>query len=81
VLCGRWREPARHRGAWTPLDDRGETVGAALRTVTGVRPVYVSVGHRIDLATAIGTVLACGAGYRLPEPTRLADAEVRRATR
>jgi deoxyribonuclease V len=52
--------------------DEGETIGAALRTKMGVKPVYVSIGHRVDLKTAIHWVMNCCRGYRLPEPTRLA---------
>jgi deoxyribonuclease V len=83
-LCGEHGEPGRKRGAKAPLMDGGERIGTVLRTRDGVRPVYVSVGHRIDLASAEKLVLRCGAGYRLPEPTRLADrlvAEVKRAGR
>jgi deoxyribonuclease V len=72
-LVGEHREPGSRRGSRTALTDRGEVVGAVLRTRDGVRPVFVSVGHRTDLRTAIETVLGCHAGYRLPEPTRLAD--------
>ncbi len=61
-----------HRGAWTPLADGGEVIGAVLRTRAGVRPVFVSVGHRLCLATAIAFTLACSPRYRLPETTRLA---------
>ena len=46
-----------------------------------MKPVFVSVGHRIDLDGALGLTLACGGGYRLPEPTRLADRTVARAKR
>ena len=59
-------------GAWVPLKDRGETVGAAVRTRRAVNPIYVSIGHKIDLPTAVEWVLACCRGYRLPEPTRRA---------
>lgn len=62
------------RGAWTPLYHQGEVVGAALRTRPGVRPVYVSIGHRVTLETAIRFVMACVTRYRLPETTRAADA-------
>jgi deoxyribonuclease V len=72
ILVGRGPEPELEAGAWTELLDRGEVVGAAVRTRSGVKPVYVSVGHKIDLPTAIHYVLACTRGYRLPEPTRLA---------
>lgn len=59
-------------GDWVPLIDRGEVVGAALRTKERASPVYVSVGHRISLRTAIDYVLRCCRGYRLPEPIRWA---------
>ncbi len=62
----------RRRGGWAPLEDRGERIGAALRTRTGVKPLYVSIGHRVSLATAIRFVLACAPRYRLPETTRRA---------
>ena len=71
-LCGDSEEPSTERGSFTLLRDAGETVGAVVRTRTNVRPVYVSVGHRITLDEAIQYVLSAGAGYRLPEPTRLA---------
>lgn len=60
------------RGAWEPLKDGGEIIGAVVRTRAGVKPVYVSPGHRADLDCAIRLVLACAPRYRLPEPTRLA---------
>ena len=72
VLVGKFEEPGEERGAWTPLVDKGETVGAALRTKTRVQPIYVSPGHLIDLAGAIELTLRCDGGYRQPEPTRRA---------
>lgn len=72
VLVGEFKEPAIKRGSRARMRHDGETVGLALRTRDGVKPVYVSVGHLTDLAGAARLVLACGAGYRLPEPTRLA---------
>ncbi len=72
VLCGEAEEPQNESGAWTPLIDRGEQVGAVLRTRSGTQPVYVSVGHRVSLERAIDLVLACCKGYRLPETTRYA---------
>ena len=72
VLVGKFEEPDEERGSWTPLVDKGETVGAALRTKTRVQPIYVSPGHLIDLAGAIELTLACDGGYRQPEPTRRA---------
>ncbi|MCX8025285.1 MAG: deoxyribonuclease V [Thermanaerothrix sp.] len=59
-------------GAWQPLWDGDEIIGAALRTRKGARPVYVSIGHRVRLNTALDLVLRCGRGYRLAEPLRLA---------
>jgi len=69
-LVGEHRAPAARRGAWAPLVDAGETIGAVLRTRAGVNPVYVSIGHRVSLDTAIRFVLACCTRYRLPETTR-----------
>jgi len=70
-LCGRHEEPGTEAGNYADLMDGGEVIGAVLRTRGGVKPVYVSIGHRVDLTTAIHWVLACCRGYRLPEPTRL----------
>jgi deoxyribonuclease V len=72
VLVGKYEEPAEERGAWTPLVDKGEVVGAALRTKTRVQPIFVSPGHLIDLESAIRLTLECDGGYRQPEPTRRA---------
>lgn len=71
-LCGSHDEPGTVPGSYAPIVDQGEVVGAALRTKLGVKPVYVSIGHKIDLESAIYWVLHCCRGYRLPEPTRLA---------
>jgi deoxyribonuclease V len=73
VLVGESGTIDGRRGARAPLVHRGERVGTALRTRDGVAPVYVSVGHRISLRSAERWVLRCGAGFRLPEPTRRAD--------
>lgn len=81
VLVGSFREPAARRGSRSALRDRGERVGTALRTRDGVRAVFVSVGHRLDLRAAERLVLACGGGFRLPEPTRRADRAVAAAKR
>lgn len=72
-LVGRWTDLPRGRGAWVPLRDGDETVGRVLRTRDGVKPVFVSVGHRMNLAQATAVVLALTPRYRLPETTRLAD--------
>ncbi len=75
-LCGTHRDPGRRRGCRTRLVDRGEVVGAVLRTRTGVRPLYVSVGHRVRLEDACREVLFWARRFRSPEPVRLADREV-----
>jgi len=72
LLCGDYEQPAEQRGSWTPLYDGDEGIGAVVRTRDGVQPLFVSVGHRIDLETAILLVLHCATRYRLPEPTRWA---------
>ncbi|MCC6714011.1 MAG: deoxyribonuclease V [Gammaproteobacteria bacterium] len=72
-LLGTYREPPQERMAWSPLMDGDEQIGAVLRTRGGVRPVFVSIGHRISLASAIDYVERCVTRYRLPEPMRLAD--------
>jgi len=72
-LVGTYEEPNIERGAWSPLTDRGETIGAVLRTRSAVQPVFVSIGHRISLQTAIDVVLRCTGHFRLPEPIRAAD--------
>ncbi|HET9452623.1 MAG TPA: deoxyribonuclease V [Aggregicoccus sp.] len=83
-LVGRFEEPGPERGDWSPLVDRGEQVGAVLRTKRRTQPIYVSPGHLLDLPGALQLALACGAGYRVPEPTRRAHLfvnELRRAGR
>jgi deoxyribonuclease V len=72
-LVGTHGEPGRERGDWVPLMDKDEIIGAVLRTRAGVKPIYVSIGHRVALETAIAFVLACTTRYRLPETTRAAD--------
>lgn len=69
-LCGTSQEPPEQRGAWTPLRAGDEVIGAVLRTRPGVKPLYVSCGHRVSLDTAIAYVMACCTRYRLPETTR-----------
>ncbi|MGR4069146.1 deoxyribonuclease V [Halomonas sp. LR3S48] len=72
-LCGVYDEVPEARGEWTPLRHRGETIGAVLRTRVGVKPVFVSLGHRISLETSLDWVAKCLGRTKLPEPTRLAD--------
>jgi deoxyribonuclease V len=71
-LFGEHARLPAHRGVSVPLMHEGEKIGAVLRTRTDVRPVYVSIGHRISLETAIDYVLRCTTKYRLPETTRAA---------
>ena len=75
ILRGHYDEKAlgEEFGAWVPLIYKNETVGAALRTRPHVKPMIISLGHRISLETSIHYVLASCKGYRLPEPTRQAD--------
>lgn len=82
ILVGRHEPLGEEAGAMAPLVDRGEVVGMALRLRARVQPVYVSAGHRMDLATAVEIVRRASVGYRLPETTRRAHAlvnELRRA--
>ena len=79
-LFGDYRMPPSHRGAWTPVTGkRNQVIGAVLRTKDRTNPVHVSVGHRLDLETAVQWILACGRGYRIPEPTRQAHIFVGRS--
>ncbi|MGK7346499.1 MAG: deoxyribonuclease V [Candidatus Nitrospinota bacterium M3_3B_026] len=71
-LVGEYREPGRRRGCKTALKYNGETIGAVLRTREGVKPVFVSVGHRVDLGAAVRLTLRAAKGFRLPEPIRAA---------
>src|ERR1700694_3848158 len=75
ILTGHYEESelSEEAGAWLPLKYRGETIGAAVRTRTRVKPMIISLGQRISLETSLRYVLACSKGYRLPEPTRQAD--------
>ena len=72
LLCGSHEAPGAELGSYAEVVDKGEVIGAALRTRLGVKPVYVSIGHKVDLQAAVYWVLKCCRGYRLPEPTRLA---------
>lgn len=87
-LIGEHDEVPPEKGAWQPLYDaaspghaqRGEIIGAVLRSRTQTKPLYISIGHRVSLATAIAYVLRCTPRYRLPETTRLADHLASRAS-
>jgi deoxyribonuclease V len=71
-LCGEYSEPGAKKGSWTPLYDGDEVIGAVVRTRSNVKPVFVSIGHRVILQTAIQLVVDCAPNYRLPETTRWA---------
>jgi deoxyribonuclease V len=71
-LVGEYAGPGPRRGDWSPLVHDGETVGAVVRTRDAVKPVFVSVGHLVDLPSAIALVLLLCSRYRLPDPARLA---------
>ncbi len=71
-LCGSHHEPGSERGSYAHLYDGDEVIGAVVRTRTNVNPLYVSIGHQVDLPTAIEYVLGCCTKYRLPETTRYA---------
>jgi deoxyribonuclease V len=73
LLCGRHPPLGDAKGSVADLVYKNETVGAALRTRIGVKPVYVSAGHKVSLRTALECVMLCVTRYKLPEPTRLAD--------
>jgi deoxyribonuclease V len=72
MLCGTHDVLGPEAGSTAGIEHEGEIIGMALRTKANVRPVYVSIGHKVDLAAAVSWVSKCYWGYRLPEPTRLA---------
>jgi deoxyribonuclease V len=72
-LYGKYSEPDNHRGAFSYLFDYdGNKVGVVLRTRQNIKPIYVSVGHKIDIESSLRLVLLCTKKFRLPEPIRLA---------
>ncbi len=70
LLCGQV-QPKNEQG-WSPITDKGEVIGAALRRASNEQPVYVSVGHKVSLERAIGIVKHCTTSTRVPEPIRIA---------
>jgi deoxyribonuclease V len=74
-LIGTFDEPAKAGGSFAPLMDEAEQIGVVLRTRTGINPLFISIGHRVDLPSAIALLMAC-VKHRIPEPTRQADIEV-----
>jgi len=81
-LVGEYEEPERAKGSWTKLRYQGKVVGAVVRTRDGVKPLFVSPGHRVGVSQAVRMALLCTGRYRLPEPNRqahrLAEAAKRR---
>lgn len=73
LFIGKHEEVSGEKGSWQPLMDHEEIIGAVLRSRTKVKPIYVSIGHRISLPTALHYVMGCLTKYRLPETTRWAD--------
>lgn len=71
-LCGEYIEPDEQKGSWSRLTNDGEVIGAVVRTRDNVNPVFVSIGHRVELETSVSLVLDCAPKYRLPETTRWA---------
>jgi len=80
-LVGEFKEPKQKRGSMRTLSYERRKVGVVLRTRDNTKPVFVSPGHRITVETAAARVLGATKGYRIPEPTRLADVEAERAKR
>lgn len=79
AFVGTFAPPAAERGSCSELVLDGEVVGTVVRTQKAVKPVFVSVGHRVDLATAVAHTLRLSPKYRLPETTRAADHACRQA--
>lgn len=71
-LCGTYQTPGIEPGYFEELTENNEVIGVVLRTKKNVKPVYISVGHKISLEEAIFWVMKCCRGYRLPEPIRFA---------
>ena len=72
LLSGKYVEPPPERGAYVDLIDRGEVIGAILRTRANTKPVFISPGHLIDLRSSVELIMHCTPKYRLPEPIRAA---------
>lgn len=81
ILTGKFADPGHEPGDWTPIQDRGEVIGAALRTKRHVHPVYVSPGHLITLEESIRILMGVTTRYRIPEPTRQAHIRVNEVRR
>jgi len=71
-LCGEYAPVAAEQGSSSELTENGEIIGRVVRTKTNVKPIFISVGHKIDLDSSVEWALRCCRGYRLPEPCRFA---------
>ena len=80
-LIGEYEKPEQTKGNWSNLEFNSEIIGAVLRTRSYVKPVFVSPGHKIDLAGSIEIVMNCADKYRIPEPLRAADMMSKRLRR
>jgi deoxyribonuclease V len=80
-LIGRYEEPAPAAGSQSPLMDKAEQIGVVLRTRDNTNPLFISVGQKMDLPSAVNVTLSCITRYRIPEPTRQADIEVAKLKR
>lgn len=80
-LVGEYGEPGGRRGDRSPLFYRGELVGTVLRTRDNVKLLFISPGHKVDFGDSVEMALSCGRGFRIPEPTRVADLETKRLKR
>lgn len=72
ILTGKFQEPKIEAGSSSPLMDKGEEIGVALRTKKKAKPVFISPGHKMDTESAVRIIMKTVAGYRIPEPTRQA---------
>ena len=77
-LWGEYEEPGMEKGSYSPLIAGGRQVGSAIRTRSGVRPIFVSPGYLCDDASAVEIVLGCCRGFRIPEPFRYFHAQSKR---
>lgn len=77
-LAGQYADPGTSKGEYTPVTDKGEVIGYALRTKDGVKPVFISPGHQMSLEDSLTLALKCTGRHRLPEPTRHAHEYVNR---
>lgn len=80
-LIGTFKDPPAKAGSAEALMEGSEQIGVVLRTRDGTRPLFISVGHRVDLESARALVMSCCTRYRIPEPTRQADIEVAKLKR